>query len=98
MPSFKVSQAASHDIRGIAKYTQKTWCRDQRRRYLNSLNQKFDMLAAMPEMAAERSDFDPPVRIHHHEKHLIVYVAIDDGILIVRVLHQSQDVPALLSD
>jgi toxin ParE1/3/4 len=56
------------------------------------------MLATTPEMAAERRDFQPPVRIHHFEKHLIVYAIANSGILIVRVLHQSQDVPAQLSN
>lgn len=98
MSKFKVSKAANTDIRGIARYTQDTWGRDQRRRYLDGLNQKFEMLAATPEMAAERRDFRPPVRIHHYEKHLIIYVINDSSILIVRVLHQSQDVPAKLLD
>ncbi len=98
MSGFTVSRAANTDIRGIAKYTQDTWGGDQRRRYLDGLNEKFKALAVMPEMAVERLDFQPPVRIHHYEKHLIIYVITDKGILIVRVLHQSQDVPAQLSD
>ena len=52
----------------------------------------------MPEMAVERRDFQPPVRIHHYEKHLIIYVIEDGGILIVRILHQNQDVPAQLTE
>jgi toxin ParE1/3/4 len=95
---FSVSKAANTDIRSIARYTQDTWGKDQRRRYLDGLNDKFEMLAKMPEMAAERRDFRPPVRIHHYEKHLIIYVIADNEILIVRVLHQSQDVPAQLLD
>jgi len=95
---FTVSKAANTDIRSIARYTQDTWGRDQRRRYLDGLNEKFEMLAAMPEMAAERRDFQPPVRIHNYEKHLIIYVITDSSILIVRVLHQNMDVPAQLSD
>ncbi len=98
MSSFTVSKAASNDIRSIARYTQDTWGRDQRWQYLDGLNEKLEMLAAMPEMAAERCDFRPPVRIQHYEKHLIIYVITESGILIVRVLHQSQDVPAQLSD
>jgi len=93
---FAVSRAARADIRNIARYTQETWGRDQRRRYLDGLNAKFSRLAAQPEMAAERRDFQPPVRIHSHERHLIIYVITTPGILIVRVLHQSQDVPAQL--
>ncbi|QIE43869.1 type II toxin-antitoxin system RelE/ParE family toxin [Meridianimarinicoccus aquatilis] len=97
MSTFTVSRAADADIRNIARYTQDTWGRDQRRRYLDGLNQKFDILAAMPEMAAERRDFHPPVRIHHYEKHLIVYVIADEGILIMRVLHQNMNVTAQMS-
>jgi toxin ParE1/3/4 len=52
----------------------------------------------MPELAAERRDFRPPVPIHHYEKHLIIYVINDSGILIVRVLPQCQYVPAQVSD
>jgi toxin ParE1/3/4 len=95
---FTVSKAANTDIRSIARYTQDTWGRDQRRRYLDGLNDKFEVLAAMPEMAAERRDFRPPVRIHHFEKHLIIYLIADEGILIVRVLHQNMDVPVQLSE
>lgn len=98
MPSFSVSKAANADIRSIARYTQDTWGSDQRRRYLEGLNDKFEMLAEMPEMAAERSDFSPPVRIHNYEKHLIIYMIAAGGILIVRVLHESRDVPSRLSD
>ena len=98
MSGVSVSRAAAADIKSIARYTQDTWGRDQRRRYLDGLGDKFQMLAAHPQMAAERRDFRPPVRIHHYEKHLIIYVIEEGGILIVRVLHQSQDVPAALSD
>lgn len=97
MAKFTVSKAANSDIRSIARYTQDMWGRDQRRRYLDGLNEKFEVLATMPEMAAERRDFRPPVRIHHYEKHLIIYVINDSGILVVRVLHQSMDVPTQLS-
>ena len=98
MPGVSVSRAARDDIRSIARYTQETWGKAQRRRYLDGLNDKFEMLSAMPEMAAEKRDFSPPVRIHRYEKHLIIYIRTDRGILIVRVLHHSQDVSARLSD
>ena len=98
MPGFRLTKAALADIRGIARYTQKVWGKAQRRHYLAGLNDKFGTLSQTPTLAAERNEFDPPVRIHHHEKHLIVYVVDDVGILIIRVLHQSMDIPAQLSD
>lgn len=97
MPGFRVSKLAESDLRSIARYTQNEWGREQRRIYLDGLNDKFETLSQSPTIAAERQDFEPPVRIHTHEKHLIVYVIDDGGILIIRVLHQSMDVPAQLS-
>lgn len=98
MAGFRVSNAARNDIENIGRYTQNIWGAAQRRRYLDGLNDRFIALSEAPEMAAERHEFDPPVRIHPYERHLIVYVIDDHGILVVRVLHESMDVPAQLSD
>jgi len=57
----------------------------------------FRTLSLNPTMTAERQDFNPPVRIHPHEKHIIIYTIDDSGILIIRVLHQSMDIPPHLS-
>ena len=97
MARFRVSRAAQADIREIGRYTQRQWGKDQRRVYLSGLNDTFCLLANKPLLAAERRGFSPPVRIHPYRKHLVVYVVEDGGILIVRVLHQSMDVPAQLS-
>jgi toxin ParE1/3/4 len=82
-----VSRAALKDIREIGRYTQRHWGPDRRRAYLAGLDQKFSLLADNPEISPERPEFDPPVRIQFHERHLIVYVREKDGILVVRVLH-----------
>ena len=91
MNTYRVSKKAQSDIRNIALYTQEQWGAAQRRMYLNSLDAKFRQLADMPLMAAERKDIDPSVRIHRHERHLIVYTITEDGILIIRVRHHSED-------
>ncbi|WP_420722477.1 type II toxin-antitoxin system RelE/ParE family toxin [Hwanghaeella sp. LZ110] len=97
MPSYRVTKKAQSDIREIGLYTQQQWGKEQRRAYLQGMEARFERLADSPLLAAERGEFDPPVRIHPYEKHLIVYTAQEDGILIVRVLHESMDVPAQLS-
>ena len=96
MSDYRVSKTAQGDIRNIGLYTQREWGIEQRRRYLSGLDQKFGELAENPRRSPEHTEFEPPVRIHHHEKHLIVYVQEGAGILIVRVLHESMDVPARL--
>lgn len=91
MSTYRVSKKARSDIRSIALYTQEQWGVAQRRKYLDSLDAKFRQLADMPLMAAERRDIDSPVRIHRHERHLIVYTVAKDSILIIRVRHHSED-------
>ncbi len=54
-------------------------------------------LARSPLLAAERSEFDPPVRIFPYEKHLIVYRAEDTGIFIIRVSHESMDITSKIA-
>ncbi len=98
MARFRVSNRAIEDLRAIGRYTQERWGEEQRRKYLDGLDDAFQSLSEFPRMAPEREDFDPPIRIHHHEKHLIIYSVEEDRVLIVRILHQSMDVPAQLSN
>ncbi|MCB9992627.1 MAG: type II toxin-antitoxin system RelE/ParE family toxin [Hyphomicrobiaceae bacterium] len=52
----------------------------------------FDLIAANPQIALERHEIAPPVRIHPHKSHLIVYLTDPDGgVLIVRIRHGQED-------
>jgi toxin ParE1/3/4 len=62
------------------------------------LEQWFSQIAANSIRLAERIEFDPPVRIMKSERHLIVYVLEGNGILIVRILHESMNLAARISD
>ena len=46
----------------------------------------------MPNLCPDRDEFNPSVKIHHHKKHLIIYIVETDYILIVRVLHERMDI------
>jgi len=97
-PSYRLSKMAQKDTRNIGRYTQKKWGAAQRRLYLSGMEQKFIQLAENPKLSPERAEFEPPVRIYHFEKHLIIYVGENSGILVVRVLHESMDVPTHISN
>ena len=92
MPHYQTSRQAKNDLRQIGIYTERVWGKAQRRKYLSSFDAKFSLLADNPLMTNERREFTPPVRIHHHGSHLIVYIVRDMGVLIVRVLHQNADI------
>lgn len=89
---YKLSMEAAQDLRKIGRHTQQSWGADQRRKYFDDIGRKFGFIADHPLANPERTEFDPPVRIHHRRRHLILYPVTGECILIVRVLHQSIEV------
>ncbi len=64
----------------------------QAERYHRELQLVFETIAKYPHLARERHELSPPVRIHPHGAHLIVYLADDAGdVLIVRVRYGHED-------
>lgn len=98
MPGCRVTRRAQQDIREIGQYTQDRYGQEQRRRYLAGMAEWFARSAENPDLAVERTELEPPVRIHRYERHMIVYRREEAGILIIRALHGSMDGPARLSD
>ena len=62
---------------------------EQAERYERELRHALSLIADNPRMAPERTEYQPPVRIHHHGKHYIVYVIRDDHLLVVRLLREE---------
>lgn len=65
-------------------------------RYTDILEDTFGHLLFMPEMAHERPEIDPPVRIHPSAEHLIIYPVEKDKLVILRILDAGQDWHAIL--
>jgi len=59
--------------------------------YVARLLNVFEFIARHPALARERSDISPPVRMHPHESHLVVYRSSPDEVEIVRVLPARAD-------
>ena len=92
MPRVTKQVQAEQDLLEIWLYTFKAWGEQQADDYLDELDTAMQLLAEQPLMCRERLEFTPPVRIHRHAHHLVIYLASDDGINVVRVLHESMDV------
>jgi len=88
--------AAETDMSDIWHYGADNWGIEQADRYADGLFALFDLLADFPEMARERTEFDPPVRIHPSAEHLIIYRVEQDRLIILRVLGAGQDWQAIL--
>lgn len=91
MGRYVFSKEAESDLKDIYRYGFLNHGERQADRYQKSLKEKSQFLADNPFLCRERDEFKPPVRIHHHKKHPIVYVITDDAILIVRILHDRMD-------
>lgn len=96
LTAYRLTPAAQNDLEKIWLYTARTWSAAQADRYTDILEDTLERLLFMPEMARERGDFDPPVRIHPSAEHLIIYRIKGNQLLILRVLGANQDWHAIL--
>ena len=98
MPRFRLGPKAEADLEDIWRYAVDTWGVDQAIKYTDDINAAFLRLAQTPHLFKERREFSPPVRIAPHASHLIVYLVDDQGIIVVRVLHESMAVDAHMEE
>lgn len=98
MGRYRLRPKAEKDLEDIWNYTVKRWGIEQAVKYIDELDEAFGILAGSPHICRERPEFDPPVHIHHHKKHLVIYMMEDSSIFILRVLHENMDIDAQLDD
>ncbi len=91
-----IRSAAEADLSDIWHYGAANWGIEQADRYADGLFSLFDLLSDFPEMARERDEFSPPVRIHPNGVHLVIYRIDGQGIEITRILHVHQNLTAYL--
>jgi toxin ParE1/3/4 len=90
--SYRLTRKAAADLRRIFTEGMTLFGSAQAERYHARLRRTFDLLAANPEMARERTELSPPARVHPCGSHIIVYVVAEDGaVLVVRVRHGRED-------
>lgn len=92
MPCFRLTELAKLDLRSIGRYTQQTWGREQRNIYLSKLDDSFHLLAQEPALGRACDHIRQGYRKYHIGRHLIFYHEADEGIEIIRILHDRMDV------
>ena len=80
---YRLTPAAQSDLDGIWDYTARTWSSAQADTYLRGLAGALDRICQHPEIARERGDVVPPVRLHRFRSHLIIYRIEDDHIAVI---------------
>jgi toxin ParE1/3/4 len=98
MPSFRLTAKAKADLKSIARYTQDTWGREQRNKYLLELDSSLHTLARKPQRGRACDYIRKGYRKYHTGKHFIFYRQTNKGIEIIRILHESMDIENHLSE
>jgi len=85
--------AAKSDLVDIWVETDRQWGEAQADRYLDDIDRALKGLIANPQMGSDCSDLLQGARKLITGRHLVFYEVDPDRIFVIRVLHQSMDVP-----
>jgi toxin ParE1/3/4 len=90
--SYRLTRRAADNIRGIYRRGAETFGEAQAQAYHLHLEHVFELIADNPEMARERSEIAPPVRVHPTGAHLVIYRVKPNGdVLIIAVPNARED-------
>lgn len=88
MAVYKLTKDVEISIAKIYEYSLLNFGEVQADQYYTSLHQIFDLLAEQPLIGRQFHSY----RRHEHQSHSIFYKITDNGILIVHLLHKSENV------
>jgi toxin ParE1/3/4 len=92
MPRCEFTAKATEDLREIGRYTKREWGIQQARRYRQELELALKKLSLSPRVGLARDEIADQVRSFQVASHIVFYLARNDGITILRLLHPSMDV------
>ena len=92
------SAQADIDRDQIWEYTVERWSVAQAETYLTGLDRLLRLLADHPQIASERPNLDPPVRLHKYNSHLVIFTADEATLEVIRVVHSRSNWQALLAE
>jgi toxin ParE1/3/4 len=93
MREIRLSEAARADLVDIWAETYQKWGADQADKYLDDIARALNGLIDNPQMGSDCSDLLHGARRLIIGRHLAFHEAHEDAIFVIRVLHQSMDVP-----
>jgi len=89
---------AATEIHGIAEYTKAEWGERQAKRYLEEMRQKIDFAAEFPGIGSETMSLPSGYRKIRAGSHQVIYRCTDSHLIVVRVIHEREDVPDTIED
>ncbi len=94
----RLSRLAKRDLDEIRTYSVETWSRVRWIEYYGGLMRTFEEILENPDSGRDRSHFAAGLRSVNYGRHVIFYArvaAADDEPVIIRIVHQRRNLPAL---
>ncbi len=95
---FRLTRPAIRDLTEIGRYTRETWGEEQARRYRTAITARLKWLCWNKTLWRERPELREGVYTYPEQNHVIVFWEYEDGIEILRVLHQRMDLVSHVGD
>ena len=89
---YALTEEATGDIKNILERSITDFGLQQTELYYNSLKNCLELPGINPAMGSVADDIMPGYRRFPHQSHVIFYRTVENGILIVRILHKRMDI------
>ncbi len=90
--------SAESDLSDIWDYTAERWSLKQARTYASGMTDLLMLLCDQPEIAPHFGNLTPSVRVYGYRSHLVIFIADDSSVEVIRVVHLRSNWQAALSD
>jgi toxin ParE1/3/4 len=89
---------AEADLDGIAEYTKAEWGEAQAKRYILDIRRQIEATTQSPGMGSPVFGLPPAYRKIHSSHHRAIYRYTETQFIVVRIIHEREDVPAEIED
>lgn len=84
---------AEADLLEIVRYTKAEWGEQQAKRYLTDLRRQIDMAAELPGIGSDVHGLPAEYRKVRSGAHRAIYRCSEAELIVVRIVHEREDVP-----
>lgn len=87
----RVTPRARDDLKNMGRYTELTWGKTQRNRYLKSMEARFQWLAENPLLGKHRTDICEGYYSFPEGEHVVFYLICNNTVDIIGIPHKDMD-------
>ena len=96
MAALYLTNRVRHKLLEIENYSEKMWGKKRTAQYMNDILQAMQQLAQKPDIGKLRQNRSQPYLMAPVEQHYAIYKIVEDGIMVVTILHNRQNVEGIL--